>query len=78
MIQLQGYIQSATMELSMQQTVSHLLVSTREACSIFEQNQLTLRNMQDYRVMIYGIEDSVIVRTKIFAKQFHSQSDWTS
>ncbi len=44
---------------------------------MFEQNQLTLRKMQDYRGIIYGIEDLVIVRTKIFAKQFHSQSDWT-
>ncbi len=34
--------------------------------------------MQDYLGIIYGIEDSVIVQTKIFAKQFHSQSDWTS
>ncbi len=36
------------------------------------------RDMQDYRGIIYGIKDLVIVRTKIFAKQFHSQSDWTS
>ena len=48
-----------------------------EACSMFEQNKLMLRDMQDYRGIIYGIEDSVIVRTKIFTKQFHSQSDWT-
>jgi hypothetical protein len=45
---------------------------------MFEQNKLMLGDMQDYRGLIYGIEDSVIVRTRIFAKQFHSQSDWTS
>ncbi len=44
---------------------------------MFEQNKLMLQDMQDYRGIIYGIEDSVIVRTKIFAKQFHSQSDWS-
>ena len=36
-LQSQGYFQSATMELLMRQTVSHLLVCTWEACSMFEQ-----------------------------------------
>jgi hypothetical protein len=45
------------MELSMQQTVSHLLVSTRKACSIFEPNQLMHQNVQNCRAVIYGIED---------------------
>jgi hypothetical protein len=55
-------------------TVSHWLVSSRKACSIFELNQLMHQNMQNCRAMIYGIEDLGTVQMKIIAKQFLTQS----
>ncbi len=75
MMILQEYIQSETMELLMQQTVSRVLVNTREACSIFGPNQLTHQNMRNCRVMTFVIEDWGTAQTNVSVRQFLIQSD---